>query len=106
VVDGEIVAMRHAAGGRGHAALLAPMADEVLKDGGGPGLDGVAVTVGPGSFTGLRAAISLAQGIAAGAGVQPDDMMILLYEVPGENASFGQGEAQRANAVKPAIVPA
>jgi hypothetical protein len=26
-------------------------------------------------------------------------MMITLYEVPGENISFGQGEAQRANAV-------
>ena len=35
----------------------------------------------------------------AAAGVSPDDMMILLYEVPGENVSFGQGEAQRANAV-------
>ena len=28
-----------------------------------------------------------------------DDLMITLYEVPGENISFGQGEAQRANAV-------
>jgi phenylpyruvate tautomerase PptA (4-oxalocrotonate tautomerase family) len=37
--------------------------------------------------------------VAAAAGVSPDDMMILLYEVPGENVSFGQGEAQRANAV-------
>jgi hypothetical protein len=26
-------------------------------------------------------------------------MMITLYEVPGENISFGQGEAQRANAL-------
>jgi hypothetical protein len=25
--------------------------------------------------------------------------MITLYEAPGENFSFGQGEAQRANAV-------
>ena len=38
--------------------------------------------------------------VAAQAGISPDDMMILLSEVPGENASFGQGEAQRANAVK------
>jgi Thiolase, C-terminal domain/Tautomerase enzyme len=37
--------------------------------------------------------------VAAAAGVSPDDMMIILYEVPGENISFGQGEAQRANAV-------
>jgi hypothetical protein len=31
--------------------------------------------------------------------VSPDDLMITLYEAPGENFSFGQGEAQRANAV-------
>jgi hypothetical protein len=28
-----------------------------------------------------------------------DDLLITLYEAPGENFSFGQGEAQRANAV-------
>lgn len=37
--------------------------------------------------------------VAAAAGLSPDDMLITLYEVPGENLSFGQGEAQRANAV-------
>jgi phenylpyruvate tautomerase PptA (4-oxalocrotonate tautomerase family) len=37
--------------------------------------------------------------VAAAAAVSPDDMMITFYEVPGENISFGQGEAQRANAV-------
>lgn len=39
--------------------------------------------------------------VAAAAGVSPDDMLITLYEVPGENISFGQGEAQRAKAVAP-----
>jgi phenylpyruvate tautomerase PptA (4-oxalocrotonate tautomerase family) len=37
--------------------------------------------------------------IAAAADVSPDNVMILLYELPGENISFGQGEAQRAHAV-------
>src|SRR5262249_16182757 len=37
--------------------------------------------------------------IATAAGVSPDDLMITLYEVPGENISFGRGEAQRAQAV-------
>ena len=37
--------------------------------------------------------------VAAAAGVASDDLMITLYEAPGENFSFGRGEAQRANAV-------
>jgi phenylpyruvate tautomerase PptA (4-oxalocrotonate tautomerase family) len=37
--------------------------------------------------------------IATAAGVSPDDIMIMLYEVPGENIAFGRGEAQRANAM-------
>ena len=37
--------------------------------------------------------------VAATAGISPDNMMITLYEVPGENISFGHGEAQRAKAV-------
>jgi hypothetical protein len=34
--------------------------------------------------------------IVAGTGISPDDLMIQLVEVPGENISFGQGLAQRA----------
>jgi len=37
--------------------------------------------------------------VATVVGISPDDLMITIYEVPGENISFGQGEAQRANAV-------
>ena len=31
------------------------------------------------------------------AGVRPDDLVVLIYEMPGENISFGQGLAQRAH---------
>jgi hypothetical protein len=34
--------------------------------------------------------------IVARAGISPDDLLIQLTEVPGENFSFGQGLAQRA----------
>ena len=34
--------------------------------------------------------------IVAGAGISPDDLVIGLFEGPGENFSFGQGLAQRA----------
>ena len=70
VADGRVAAERQRAGARDQAALLAPMAEAVLREAGctAQALDGVAVTVGPGSFTGLRAAIALAQGIALAAG--------------------------------------
>lgn len=37
--------------------------------------------------------------VTAAADVSPDDILIMLYEVAGENISFGRGDAQRANAV-------
>jgi hypothetical protein len=48
----------------------------------------------------ISAAVSIPPRAAPN--VSPDDMLITLYEVPGENISFGQGEAQRAKAVVPA----
>jgi phenylpyruvate tautomerase PptA (4-oxalocrotonate tautomerase family) len=35
--------------------------------------------------------------VVAAAGISPDDLQILLYELPGENISFGRGLAQRAH---------
>jgi tRNA threonylcarbamoyladenosine biosynthesis protein TsaB len=68
--DGRLVCQRIVEVPRGQSALLAPMAEAVLTEAeiGATELDGVAVTVGPGSFTGLRAAIALAHGIALAAG--------------------------------------
>jgi tRNA threonylcarbamoyl adenosine modification protein YeaZ len=49
---------------RGHAEALLPLIERVMAqvEGGFPSLDRVAVTVGPGSFTGIRVAISAARG--------------------------------------------
>jgi len=40
---------------------------------------------------------ALNEGVVAAAGISPDDLLILLYETPGENISFGRGLAQRAH---------
>ena len=49
---------------RGHAEALLPLIERVMAqvEGGFASLDRIAVTVGPGSFTGIRVAISAARG--------------------------------------------
>lgn len=56
---------------RGHAEALMPLLDRLSAqvDGGFESLDRVAVTVGPGSYTGLRVGISAARGIGLAAGI-------------------------------------
>jgi tRNA threonylcarbamoyladenosine biosynthesis protein TsaB len=55
----------------GHAERLMPMIDEVLRDAGCTfgDLDTIAVTEGPGSFTGLRVGVAAARSFALAAGL-------------------------------------
>jgi len=70
LADGVVRAERCEEGGRGYATALPALVRETLREAGvqAAALDGVAVTVGPGSFTGIRAALALAHGIALAVG--------------------------------------
>lgn len=56
---------------RGHAETLLPLLEEIMAQAGQTpaGLDALAVTVGPGTFTGLRAGLATARGIALAKGL-------------------------------------
>ena len=69
VADDAVVALRTEERKQGQEAVLPMMARDVLNEAGAEGLALVAVTVGPGSFTGIRAALALAHGIGLGLGV-------------------------------------
>ncbi len=68
VEDGAAVEAVFVEGRPGLIETLPVAVRDVVARAGGA-VEAVAVTVGPGSFTGLRTAISLAQGFAAAAGV-------------------------------------
>ncbi|MGJ8558694.1 MAG: tRNA (adenosine(37)-N6)-threonylcarbamoyltransferase complex dimerization subunit type 1 TsaB [Litorimonas sp.] len=66
VRDDTVLAYKSEPIGRGHAERLAPMVVEVLAIAGvtPDEIDRIAVCTGPGSFTGLRVALSFAKGFA------------------------------------------
>src|SRR5580765_6213421 len=69
--DGAAWDERAQVAGHRHSELLLPMIRGLLDDHGATlaRLDGIAFGAGPGSFTGLRIACGIAQGLALGAGL-------------------------------------
>jgi tRNA threonylcarbamoyladenosine biosynthesis protein TsaB len=96
--DGEVEAHRFQLGERGQAELLMPMVVEVMAEANTAfdRLDGLAVTVGPGSFTGLRIGLAAARGMAR-AGDLPL-AGVTTFE------AFAAGVPERLRAGRPVIV--
>lgn len=70
-LDGRTVSLRESSAERNHAAQLAVFVQEMLEGYGleADRLSAVAVSKGPGSYTGLRIGVSLAKGLCYGLGV-------------------------------------
>ena len=68
---GNVISLKESETGRSHASLLTVFIDELLKEAGLKiaDLQAVAVSKGPGSYTGLRIGVSVAKGIAYGASI-------------------------------------
>jgi tRNA threonylcarbamoyladenosine biosynthesis protein TsaB len=66
-----VISLRESNDTKSHASMLTVFIEQILKDRGikARDLDAVAVSKGPGSYTGLRIGVSVAKGIAYGASI-------------------------------------
>lgn len=69
--NGELIAKKESSEGKSHARLLTVFIEDILKESDvkATDLDAIAVSKGPGSYTGLRIGVSAAKGIAYAAGL-------------------------------------
>jgi len=72
LLSGDEFISRSAEGGRSHAQQVLEMVEAVLAEAESSlsMLDGIAASIGPGAFTGVRISVAVAQGLAFGAGLR------------------------------------
>ena len=97
--DGAITAYRESSANKAHASLTAVFVQEVLAERGISlaDCDAVCVSMGPGSYTGLRVGVSTAKGLCFGSGkpllaVGTLNTLVAQAEIPSQAGNDGQVE--------------
>src|SRR5260370_40464523 len=94
LLSGDEFISRTAEGGRSHAQQVLEMVEAVLAEAevSLSMLDGIAASIGPGAFTGVRISVAVAQGLAFGAGLRVvpvttlEALALQVLEGPGSRA--------------------
>lgn len=97
--DGRVRAQASHPMGRGHQEAIAPLAEQVMAEAGlaFADLDRIGVTIGPGSFTGLRVGLAFAKGLGAALSrpVVGVGTLAALAEPLGDDLTFAAIDARR-----------
>lgn len=99
--DGEVMFAKTIFEPMSHSAYAGAIAEETLKHMGGTPPDAVAVSAGPGSYTGLRIGVSLAKGLCVGWGVP-----LIAVPTPEVIAAMAQKVHRRTDCLYCALIDA
>lgn len=110
-VLGSLLAASSVAMERGHAEALAPMVQKVLASAGlkPNDLDRIAVTIGPGTFTGVRIGLAMARGMGLALGIPVigiDSLTAIALNVTGKPGPLMVAADARLNEVYAALYDA
>src|SRR5229473_1599499 len=103
---GRLIAQESQAMKRGHAEALMPLIARVIKAAGiaFAALDRIAVTTGPGSFTGLRVGLSAARGIALAA-ENREQPVVCAIDARHDHVYFQVVSGDGSSLIRPRLAP-